>query len=288
MSSLIKLDGKPLEKLIDAISKGIGDYRRPGQIRREADAKAYEIITLEKAKHIAHLHNQELDQNFVDRMNNRIIEREIWKQQNIDAIILEAKKQLQNESVSDDPVEKDWSIRFFNIVEDVAQEELQMIWAKILAGEVKKPKSFSLRTLELLKNLSMHEAKIFLKLANYAICSENVHFIFSEDEEFLKTHSISVDNRLLLDEIGLINLSDLNFTFSLADEEQSESILNFGTKKIIFTLTKANSHCRFNILPFTSIGIELLRLIQLDPDDDYIHLVFNRLLALKFPARITS
>ena len=42
MESIVKisLDGKPLEKLIDVVSKGIGTLYRPRQIRKEADARA--------------------------------------------------------------------------------------------------------------------------------------------------------------------------------------------------------------------------------------------------------
>jgi len=37
--NLIKIDGKPLEKLIDVVSKGIGTIYRPRSIRKDAEAK---------------------------------------------------------------------------------------------------------------------------------------------------------------------------------------------------------------------------------------------------------
>lgn len=50
MDNLIKISGKPLENLLDIISKGIDTLYRPLSIREEADAKAYEIVAVEKAK----------------------------------------------------------------------------------------------------------------------------------------------------------------------------------------------------------------------------------------------
>lgn len=48
--NLIRLEGKPFEKLIDVISKGIGTIYKPRSIRKEADAKAYEIGIIKNAK----------------------------------------------------------------------------------------------------------------------------------------------------------------------------------------------------------------------------------------------
>ena len=74
---------------------------------------------------------------------------------NIDNVTQIAAEQLSQEDfVSEEPVEEDWTTRFFNIVEDISDEEMQRLWGKILAGEVKQPKSYSLRTLELLKKIN--------------------------------------------------------------------------------------------------------------------------------------
>ncbi|MDZ7795556.1 MAG: hypothetical protein U5N56_00230 [Candidatus Marinimicrobia bacterium] len=48
--SLIKFEGKALEKLFETISKGIGTLYRPVAIRKEAKAKAYELIVMGRAK----------------------------------------------------------------------------------------------------------------------------------------------------------------------------------------------------------------------------------------------
>lgn len=97
---------------------------------------------------------------------------------NLQQIVNQAKTQFtEGEQVSPEPVNKDWQNRFFSIAEDISDEEMQKLWANILAGEVKRPKSFSLRTLDVLRNLSKEEAELFTQanqfyLANNYICTE--------------------------------------------------------------------------------------------------------------------
>jgi hypothetical protein len=48
--SIIKISGKPLEKLIEVISKGVGTLYKPTEIRKTAEAEAYKIEVIETAK----------------------------------------------------------------------------------------------------------------------------------------------------------------------------------------------------------------------------------------------
>lgn len=153
--NLIKIEGKPLEKLIDVISKGIGKLYEPKGIRKAANAKAYEIEVLERAKARSLSSSKEIEQDLLDRIEERILHREIKKQRNLDSVNGFAAEQLKNEQeVSDEPVDDDWIGRFFSFAEDISNEEMQVLWGKILAGEIKKPKTFSIRTLELIRNLT--------------------------------------------------------------------------------------------------------------------------------------
>lgn len=62
-----------------------------------------------------------------------------------------------------------WTSRFMKYVSDLRDEEAFKLWGKILAGEIRKPGSFSLKTLEILHTLDSRDAKIFNKLAPYVI-----------------------------------------------------------------------------------------------------------------------
>ncbi|MDI1444182.1 DUF2806 domain-containing protein [Polyangium sp. 6x1] len=64
-----------------------------------------------------------------------------------------------HQEVSEEPVDPDWTARFFDSVKDVSNADMQKLWGKLLAGEIANPGRFSLRTLDVLKNLTSAEAQ---------------------------------------------------------------------------------------------------------------------------------
>ena len=270
--SLIKIDGKPLEKLIDVISKGIGTVYKPRAIKKEAEAKAYEIEIIERAKYKAIAEGKEIDAVTLDKIQERFIHKEIKRQNNIDNIAQIAAEQIsQEEHISEEQVDEDWSTRFFNIVEDISDEEMQKLWGRILAGEVKQPKSFSLRTLELLKNLSKNEAEVFTLASTLVISSRNSPFLFrGDDNEVLTKYGFSFEHRLLLTELGILQ-AETNITRNFQTLANDYVTYFESGKYLIKTVKKANSE--MNNLPiyrFSKIGEELLKLITSNINDSYI------------------
>jgi|SRR5690625_4169794 len=270
--NLIKIDGKPLEKLIDVISKGIGTVYKPRAIRKEAEAKAYEIELIERAKSKALAEGKEIEAETIDRIQERILHKELRRQENIDNISQIAAQQLsQEETVSEEPVDEDWTTRFFNIAEDISDDEMQQLWGRILAGEVKQPKSYSLRTLELLKNLSKREADVFSRASNFVISSHNSPFLFKgKNNDILDKYNLSFEDRLLLTETGLLQ-PESNISRGLK-QNTSDNLIYFQSGRfIIKTIKKANTpENRIEIFRFTKIGEELLKLINPNPLNDYI------------------
>ncbi|MGJ8760936.1 MAG: DUF2806 domain-containing protein [Polaribacter sp.] len=278
--NLIKLEGKPLEKLIEVISNGIGVLYKPRAIRKEADANAYQIEIIEKAKTKAIAEGKESEADTYLRIKERLLFREVEKQNNIDNVSEIAAEQLsQEENISEEPVNKDWSKRFFNIVEDVSDEEMQALWGKILAGEIKSPESYSLRTLEILKNLSKKEAEIFMKFATLAISSSSNTFILNFKNEKLleKTYSLKFSDRLLLEELGFLTANDLQFTIGETKQQKGQSIFINGKTIVVFEKPNNQPKQQLQILVFTKIGRELLKLVNKSANLDYIQLLASKL-----------
>jgi len=157
----INIDGKPLEKLVEVVSDGIGTLYRPRKIRKEADAQAYAIKVLEKAKAEAGSETMLIEAETAERIGQRLVAKEFKRQENIDTVFEMAANELAGSDVSDKPVDEDWASLFFDIVQDVSKDDMKAIWAKILAKEIQRPSSYSIRTLEVLKNLSFEEANLF-------------------------------------------------------------------------------------------------------------------------------
>jgi hypothetical protein len=237
----------PIDKLIEIVSNSVGKISKPYFDKKDVDIKAYEIEKLAEARAkemkilatavkenfqltggIEYKEDKlsisspkelptEIPQTILInppleyRTQERLNFQEAKKQLNIENVTAFAAEELKNEPpVTDEPPDEDWTTRFFRIAEDISNEEMQALWGKILAGEIKQPKTYSLRTLELIRNLSKKEADTFMKVAQFAIKSGNAHYIFktNNDDLLSKNHNVQYDDIALLTEIGLIQPGD--------------------------------------------------------------------------------
>lgn len=300
----------PIDKLIDVVSSVTGKVTKPYFDRKDIDTKVYEIKKLAEAKaeemkiianavqenfqltggieykdeklvisspkellsknNEAILISPPLEVRKIDRLNYQ----EGKKQLNIESVTAFAADELRNEqSVTDEPLDEDWKTRFFNIAEDISNEEMQSLWGRILAGEIKQPKSYSLRTLELLKNLSKDEAEVFTKFAQLKINSGDRNIVYNQDNGmFLKSEfGITFSDRLLLTELGLI-ASEKNLEFSLEPTETNKqtNILNYGRKGIVLYRNEQVPKQGIEVLLFTKTGAELSTLIEQTFNLNYI------------------
>lgn len=87
MGGITLFEGKPIEKLIEVISQGFGTLYKPRAIRKEADAEAYKLLVLEKAKAKVAQENRLIEFETMSEMEQKIVYREQRKQVNIEKII---------------------------------------------------------------------------------------------------------------------------------------------------------------------------------------------------------
>ena len=290
---------EPLKKLIEVVSQGVGAFSKPYLIRKTAEAKAYEIKVISKSikenqddlKQIgfddskisvmsldSHSLQQEL--SIEDRTQNRLNFKEQKRQKNIEEITQKAANNLESESnVSNEPVDEDWTTRFFDYAEDISNEEMQDLWGRILAGEIKQPNSYSLRTLDILRNLSKEEAQVFMKFANLEIQSSGVSFVLNFDKEKLleDKYQFKFADRLLLEELGLITANILGFKIGKTDSEPLRSVFIAGNSIIVQDKKDNRPEQQLQVLVFTKIGGQLLKLVDNSPQLDYIQLLASKL-----------
>jgi len=266
----------PATKLIEVVSRGIGRGYDPRYKKRMADATAYEIDTIAGAIRrngdVPILFDKEgvqLDarsaQDLIERTGMRLFSQEVRKQQNIESIVDKAYEELKNQdTVSNEPVDDDWIVRFFNSVEDVSNEKLQDIWARILAEEIKKPKSFAMRTLEILKNISLEEAQLFENLAFCLLKSQNRIFI-PNVLTILKEDDVHFGDIYALSCAGLINLTLIELLLNVS--QQKASIHNH---KIIGVIeqkeSKPDDIIRIGIYCLTESGKDIANVLNVDND----------------------
>lgn len=81
--------------------------------------------------------------------------------------------------VEGENLDPDWATAFYDSAKDSSDEEIQVLWGKILAGEIAHHGKFYKRTLSVLKNMESEEAKHFVELVPLLIAKETVpEFIF--------------------------------------------------------------------------------------------------------------
>lgn len=192
---------QPLQKLIECVSCGIGKVYAPTHVRRMVRAKADEIRLISAAIN----ENLNLPSSYTNgdisidasqadelmkRTGNRWLFQEMQKQQNIESVIGIAYTELEKENtVSEEPVDKDWILRFFNSVEDISNEDMQKLWGKVLAGEIKRPRSYSMRTLNVLRNISQEEASYFQRISPFVVSQGDNFCFIPADEQIVEKYS---------------------------------------------------------------------------------------------------
>ncbi|MCR4467791.1 DUF2806 domain-containing protein [Burkholderia sp. SCN-KJ] len=90
---------------------------------------------------------------------------------NVAKSVLHAERILigDNTPVIDRPLDGDWLKRWRDSAASISSDELQSLWGKVLAEEVKAPGTYSLRTLDFLKNLSRDEAEKIQAIRPYIV-----------------------------------------------------------------------------------------------------------------------
>lgn len=71
---------------------------------------------------------------------------------NIESVVGQTAFERRGKEVSDHEPDHDWNARFFSELQDVSSQDIQLLWSKVLAGEVERPGSTSVRTLSILSN----------------------------------------------------------------------------------------------------------------------------------------
>jgi len=173
-----------------SLSDTIREIIRPWNIKREAKAEAYKMKLLAETK----LYTTSIDSEI-----------EKIKRNNVANILQKASGYIQcNSSVicnEQAEVDESWLLSFLDMAKNVSDEDMQELLAAILAGEYDCPGSFSIRTIQLLKNMSSIEAKQFTEIVQYCIEVDSKTLIVTKEGCSSIPFTVLMD----LEDTGLIN-----------------------------------------------------------------------------------
>ena len=128
-------EAKALKIKSEAVASSI---RTIGEVISE-----YPGLTIKYNGNIEDLNINNIDtQCLKTRANIRINHQNLRKQKNLESIVGKAYNELIDKKLeTEEEVDEDWITRFFSTAEDISDEQVQTLWARILAGEVLKPRT---------------------------------------------------------------------------------------------------------------------------------------------------
>lgn len=159
----------------------------------------------------------------------------------------------------------DRATAFYDSAKDSSDEEIQVLWGKILAGEIVHRGKFYKRTLSVLKNMESEEAKHFVELVPLLIAKVSLpEFIFLNNEFFQYN-----DLRKLMD-CGIVNSSDGTSSYKLSDIK----ISGFN----LVALNNDVNEIYIDCFSLTDAGLQLCQLIDCNhADENYVKQLAERL-----------
>ena len=267
--SIIKFESKAVAKLIEVVSEGIGTLYKPRAIRKEADAVAYKNETLAKAEAKKILIEGEAQIELIERAKKRLVNQELYRQINIEEIAERSIKYL-DENVSEEPVDNDWRTKFFAKAQDVSEEDMREIWAKILATEVSRPGTINFRTLEVVSNISRKEAETFQIACSLA--SSKSYIWKLKGQNSLDEFGLSYSDLMIIRDAGLVHDNDNLIKIIKVVPQLNVFVQIIGNDfyQIKVTHKREQKEYRFNQIAFTVAGKELCQLINANLNEKYL------------------
>lgn len=235
---------KFLNKLVDTVGHGLGVLYEP--VRTWLNSKAETSAALNKARtdsaievlkartegevELVRIGNRDAIREARDRSPERVRRREEQRQVNLEAITAKAALDPP-ESVSEDPVDPDWVAEWFNLCQDVSSEDMQTLWARILAGEIAEPGSFSLRTLAFVKMLRRQDAEVITRFCSMIWTIDGTLTPFCPAEELmyeLPPLPVSFTEILAMDVFGFAKFDYSNGFESKVAKDHVAHMVYFG------------------------------------------------------------
>jgi Protein of unknown function (DUF2806) len=186
------------------------------------------------------------------------------------------------------PITEDWLNAFETEATQMSSEQMQRLFGKILAGEIRRPTSYSIKTLKVMAQLDNRAATLFQQL-----CSLSISFRVTDPNtgqniivdarvvsmgpagaNSLQAYGLGFDALNLLQEYGLI-ISDYNtfFDYMMAFKREPNPILpmTYQNSQWIFIPGQHNESKALQIIGigFSQTGKELLSIVDILKDDRY-------------------
>jgi hypothetical protein len=206
---------------------------------------------------------------------------------NASKAVLFAEEQLANDPQAppERQIDDDWLFTWRDYAGRVSAEDLQRLWGSVLAGEVKSPGKYSIRTLDFLKTLSKSEAELIAQLARYAIDGR----IARSEKSHLEAHGLTFGLLLRLQELGVVSGVEavgLSTQYkTIAPGKFIRALISNG-KALVVEHDDESKLLQLEVYPLTVVGAQILGLGSFEPDLEYLRAVGKRFVSQGFSVQL--
>jgi Protein of unknown function (DUF2806) len=252
---------------IDDVRAGKKAINEKGEIvpieaaKTELDFPSLSVWEIDKSKYFASLVNSSQQEARLQQIERTLNLRQIAIYTD-DVMETEAKTEQSADSKSK-TVDPDWFTKWRNNAQDASNEELQKLWARILAGEIKLPGTFSVATLNFLSRLSKADAELIEKFSAYVLDGNFIYGYENGDEYTLyNQEKVTLDNFIELEELGFISgVGGLyGTTYKSTFTDRYVSFIHHYTYAIMFEGDDPKQEFQVVSCPLTKVGREVIRL----------------------------
>lgn len=185
------------------------------------------------------------------------------------------------------PIDDDWLFTWRDLAGKVSTEDLQRLWGGILAGEVKSPGTYSIRTLEFLRGLSKSEAEQISQLARYVVegC------ILRSQSKYLTEHGMPLSKLLKMQELGLllgVEAFGLTREFPTGTAAKFRLPLRSHGKALLVEDDDATKKLNLSVYHLTKVGEQLMGLGSFEPDVEYLRLIGREIIGKGFTVHLAD
>ena len=231
------------------------------------DSKKIEITDHSYTGNITTIQGQTV---YVNQENAKILEimkiiavtSEKISEENLTKIMMKIKEELSTEALQVNEPNKDFLFKYIEEAKKISSDEIQQIWSELFVQETKNPNSITVRTLDIIKNMSVSEAKIFTSIAKYAVIVGDSAYVPKDISSL-----VSIRDLTNMADIGLIK-ADLNLSWT--PRVNGNSTLSILNNKLVLNI-KNNSQSVVDLkIPahvFSDSGVQLLKSLRINTSD---------------------
>lgn len=268
-TSLINIGeiSKPATVLIEKISDAVGGIFQPYQIKRVAQAEAEaDIIRAKGQVEVSDLQR---------RAMQRFLIEEGKKQENIESITSKAIPLLKDRSKPQE-MDDDWISNFFDKCRIISDQEMQQLWAKVLAGEANEAGTYSKRTVNFLGSLDKDDALLFTTLCGFAWYFGIVTpLVYDESHSIYASAGVNFAMLTHLADIGLITFNS-PAGFKQMGYEKRIMVSYYGEPAILAFAKDVNNEIETGRVLLTKTGRQIAPICGSKPVPRFVDYVFDR------------